>query len=180
MDITFGTLEKRKKNNSMAHKKITGFRIFVGTVIAAVVVVVVTGLYVAGSPTEERNRRFDEQRIHALQQISSTLQFYFDRNATLPETLDELKGKPDYYLPALLDPKTGEPYEYRVTGTGTYELCASFDLPSIPNDPHYPKPTYEPYSRGPQSDFWNHEVGRHCYMFEVITSNRNNCCNLPQ
>ncbi|MBI4135567.1 hypothetical protein HY477_02430 [Candidatus Uhrbacteria bacterium] len=156
--------------------RLSGLKIFVSIVVGAVVAVVAVGLYLAGSPGQERNRRFDEQRVNALQQISSTLQFYFDRTATLPQTLDELQGKPDYFLPSLLDPKDGAAYEYRVTATGVYELCASFDLPSsATNDSRYPKPAYEPYRSGAQSDFWKHETGRQCFTFEAITPAGSNC-----
>ncbi len=157
-------------------RKIAGLKIFVGLVIAAVVVVVVVGLYFAGSPSQERNRRFDEQRINALQQISSAVQYYFEHENTLPQSLDELKGKPDYYLPALLDPKTGSAYEYNVAGTSSYELCATFDLPSLGNDPRYPKPAAEPYySAVPVQDFWQHAAGRKCYTFELSKPTRSNC-----
>lgn len=157
-------------------KNLTGLNVFVGIIIAAVVTVVGIGLYVAGSPSRERDRRFDEQRLNALQQISSTVQYYFERNNTLPQNLNELKTRPEYSLPQLTDPKTGEPYEYRVSGVNTYELCATFDLPSMENDPRYPKPLSEPYYGNPLGqEFWRHEAGLKCFTFDLTKPTRGSC-----
>lgn len=156
-------------------RHLSGLKIFVSIVVIAVVAVVAVGLYLAGSPARERDRRFDEQRLNALQQVSSAVQYYFDRQTSLPKTLDELKGKPDYYIPALLDPKTGTSYEYTILSATTYELCATFDLPSAQSDPHTPKPAYGVYRGGSDADFWNHAEGRVCFSFDLSKSSAGNC-----
>lgn len=152
----------------------SGFKILVSTIVGAVLAVIIVGLYLAGSPSRERDRRFDEQRLSTLQQTFSILQSYFDRNHTLPQTLDELKRRPEYHVPALVDPKTGELYEYRVIGAGTYELCATFDLPALENDPRYPKPALGPHSETPLQDFWKHGTGRKCFTFDLTKPSRVN------
>jgi hypothetical protein len=54
--------------------------------------------------------------------------------------------------PRIVDPATGAPYEYRVTGPSSFELCATFDGPR-------------------DEDFmarWNHAAGRHCFEFDLL------------
>ena len=52
---------------------------------------------------------------------------------------------------SLLDPQSSEPYEYRVTGEKSYELCATFTAER--------KKTYDL--------FWNHPAGKHDYSFNA-------------
>ncbi len=145
-------------------------RIFVGVVVAMIVAVVAVGLYLAGSPVAERDRQFDQERVNALQQIASAIDGYYLRNQTLPASLDDLAAKSgqDYSVGSITDPESGAPYEYQVTGSATYELCATFSVSSVPETsvgapravaPYPTKPGYNLYDPA----FWQHGPGRTCF-----------------
>ena len=118
--------------------------------IAAVTLAVVAGLFVAGSPAEQRLLRLDDRRVTDLRQLSSAAQFRWDQNETLPDDAAELvDGR---YLSRLPMDPAGQSYEYRVTGPRAFEVCAVFDRPSRPEL---------------AGDFWSHEAGHQCFAFDV-------------
>lgn len=167
-------------------QKIPTLKLFVGAVTLMVTAVVVVGLYVAGSPAKERNRQLDEQRVNELQQIANAIDAAYDREARLPETLDELKAgaKEYYYVQSIVDPKTNEPYEYLVTGATTYDLCAVFDDVTQQRDQYgrlAPAPAARPMETGavyPGYRDWTHGAGRHCYSIDVDDRPANQACGL--
>ncbi len=122
---------------------------------AVVVVAVVAGLIVLGSPQEERSRLLDARRVADLQQIVAAIEDHHAREQGLPAALDGVVSGRD--LPWLRDPSTGERYEYRVVDERRYELCAAFDRDA--------EPAPVPRRHG-HPDFSGHAAGRHC--FEVI------------
>jgi hypothetical protein len=125
----------------------------VAAIGSAVVVVasVIAGLFVTGSPLEQRLLRLDERRVSDLQSLSQAAEFRWDRNETIAGTASELvDGRYLSRLPS--DPTTDQPYEYRVTGPRGFEVCAVFDRPARPDF---------------AGDFWSHDAGRHCFAFEM-------------
>lgn len=142
-----------------------GQKIFVGAVILAVAAAAIGGLFVAGAPSKERARQFDNRRISDLQQLSQAIDQFWTRNGRLPETLADMQNRREYYVPSVADPRTKEAYEYRVTAGKTYELCASFETDVSAESPQdaYPKP----YDAGSGADFWKHGYGRVCFTIEA-------------
>lgn len=169
-------------------QKPSGMKLFAGAVTLMVAAVVVTGLFVAGSPAKERNRQLDEQRVNELQQIANAIDTTYDRDARLPSSLDELKAgaKEFYYVSSIVDPKTGEHYEYIVTGDTTYDLCATFDdvtqqLDQFGRPTPAPAPVSKPMMAGeyyPGYRDWTHGAGRHCYSIDVQDRPANQACGL--
>lgn len=104
-----------------------------------VVVGVILGFSVSGSPKTERMRGLDAQRSSDLMSIANCVSGYSFERKRLPESLSEI-GKSSnfsYCMSNMSDPETGIPYSYRVTtpiqkvGTvteGEFELCATFAL----------------------------------------------------
>ncbi len=136
-----------------------GFRVFVGTVITAVIVVVVSGLWLAGSPKEERARRFDMARLSSLQSISNAIDQYYNVNNVLPPDLETLaKARETFYVDGITDPETQAPYEYVIRGTNVYDLCATFATDA--SDPAIKRA--EPYGL-PENRFWEHKAERTCF-----------------
>ncbi len=127
--------------------------IFPGIITAIVSISVIAGLMTAGSPNEERLRRFDDQRISNLEQIrfGAIDSFYTDRGE-LPQTLEEAQKHWSGDGSIFMDPKTQELFEYRPTGPRTYELCAIFDLPMDED-------------QAKRQSVWIHDVGRTCFTF---------------
>jgi hypothetical protein len=117
----------------------------------AVVGAIVAGLFVMGSPAEQRQERFDARRVMDLRQLSYSVTARWTQTQRLPAGTPELvDGQSMTRLP--VDPVSKAPYEYRVTGQRQFELCATFDRTS---------PTHE------LGDFWAHEPGRKCFSFDV-------------
>ncbi len=98
-----------------------------GAIAAAVLVLVsiVGGFAVIGSPMTAREKRFDATRASDLYSLQSQVTSYWQQKAALPKTLEDLKAFS--YVSSLNDPETGAPYEYKITGGRSFELCAVFD-----------------------------------------------------
>lgn len=118
---------------------------------AVVVAAIVAGVFVMGSPAEQRAERLDARRVQDLRTLSYSLTGRWTQTQRLPVGTPELvDGQVMSRLP--VDPVSKAPYEYRVTGRRQYELCATFDRTSPPHE---------------LGDFWAHEPGRECFAFDV-------------
>src|SRR5918999_3419558 len=100
-------------------------RIAAGALIAAAIAAVGGGLYVLGSPGEERIRRLDDRRIEDLSGIARAVEVYWSRHDRLPASLDELQKEPVGDV-EYKDPETNKSYEYRPLEAREFELCAEF------------------------------------------------------
>ncbi|MBP9728331.1 MAG: hypothetical protein KBD27_03055 [Candidatus Moranbacteria bacterium] len=111
-------------------------------VSALVVVGVMLGFFVSGSPTTQRNRTFDQTRVNNLSTLSRCIEQYAGSLGALPASLADLRQSSQYSYCAsyMQDPETGVAYEYRVVTpsrvegagrVGEFELCATFSLPSV-------------------------------------------------
>lgn len=117
---------------------------------AAVVVSVIAGIIVIGSPSEGRFQQLDSGRVADLRGIMQATDLFWARNERLPGSLAELAADPRTSV-NMVDPASGEPYAYRAIDDATYEVCATFDRAS-------------PDTPGRSSDdFWRHEAGRQCF-----------------
>ena len=127
--------------------------IVVGSIVV-VVAVVIAGLWLSGSPSSTRAERLDERRIDNLMRLARVLDRTWEDDEWLPEQLEELvDGRRLSELP--VDPVSGEIYEYRLTGSTAFELCADFAQPT-PRD-------------SDADNFWDHDTGRKCYAFDLAT-----------
>lgn len=97
-----------------------------GIASLAVLAAIVTGFIVIGSPAERRAVRFDEQRASDLSSIQWEVLNYWQTKYVLPASLADLEDAFSGYR-APTDPETGDAYDYSVTGTLSFELCATFN-----------------------------------------------------
>lgn len=97
-----------------------------------VVGLVVTGLFLMGSPSKLREANDDLQRVDNLNFIQSELISYWQAKETLPENLDDLND-PLRGFEVPTDPKTSESYKYSVLNPTTFELCATFATENLDN-----------------------------------------------
>ncbi len=135
---------------------------FAGGSAACVVAAVVLGLLAVGSPGRARERGLDVERVRHLQSLVRGIDIYWERNDSLPASLDTLSAERDIAVTSTLDPETGERYGFRAVGEGAaYELCATFRL-AAPTDPASLR-TF-PY----RERFWRHLAGRHCFDLQAI------------
>lgn len=131
-------------------------------VIGMVAVVVIAGFFIAGTPGEERLRRFDNQRTGDLQTIQWQIVNYWQQKGELPTELalleDDISG---FIVPT--DPETKDAYIYTVKEEHTFELCATFTRPSVPETREVIPLRPEPMTvKG--LDNWNHEAGYTCFL----------------
>jgi hypothetical protein len=70
----------------------------------------------------------DERRVRDLATLEATVNEYWNRKKTLPQSLDAIATAGLQASP--LDPGMKVPYEYKPTGTQTFQLCATFAFAS--------------------------------------------------
>ncbi|MFM8944547.1 MAG: DUF5671 domain-containing protein [Actinomycetota bacterium] len=125
---------------------------------ALIVVTVLGGFLVIGSPMTQRLYRLDAQKVSDLQVIQSQLLYaYYQAKRELPPTLDALDD-PTMGFQVPVDQETGEPYGYRVTGDLSFQLCATFNEASRERQgaPRFAE-------GGVTNDTWRHDAGEYCF-----------------
>jgi hypothetical protein len=138
------------------------------TAIVAIVVIasIVWGFFVVGTPTDQRERRFDDERISDLQILQSQIVDYWVKKDSLPSSLNHLEDSiMGFVVP--VDPSSKKAYEYRIISPLNFELCAVFSKSSelsgltTTNVKEY----NSPYNSFQQN--WNHEAGRYCWTRNI-------------
>ena len=134
------------------------------TIIVSVVVLgsIIIGFFVVGTPADQRNRRFDEERIRDLQTLQNQIVNYWTNKETLPTKLTDLENDISGFM-VPQDPNNADSYEYNVIDPLTFELCANFatannNLKAKNRTGYYP---VSPYNNFQQN--WNHDAGRTCW-----------------
>lgn len=125
-------------------------RIAAITAAAVVAVAAGVGLYLGGSPGEQRLLRLDERRTQDLWAISMEIDTYWKRSGELPRLLDDVIVGGRRLSDVPVDPVTGESYEYEIVDGNGYLLCAVFGTAS---------------EASTRPDFWRYEAGRWCFRF---------------
>jgi hypothetical protein len=138
-----------------------------GSVSLLVLISVIAGFFIMGSPQTQRLLRYDQQRIYDLQSIQSQVTNYYQTTEALPEFLEKLQ---DPLIGARIqaDPETGNEYEYTKTGDLTFELCAIFSLPL----PGFDTDTadlsdWRVRELRQTAQDWPHGAGRTCFDREI-------------
>ncbi len=146
--LTFAYFMWDLKENGISQKNA---KILAASSSSALLVTLIIGFVLAGTPAHQRAVRLDEQRIMDLQTIEYEIGSYWSEKKLLPTQLVDLQ-RDLYYFQLPVDPETDENYSYSVTGSLSFELCATFsaEYQAILN------------TRLP-SDQWNHGVGETCF-----------------
>jgi hypothetical protein len=134
--------------------KLSTGSVLLGASVAAVLAAVLAGLFVLGSPTEERARRIDDRRVADLQGIRAATDLFWTRHSRLPASLDDLSAEPGVKI-RTGDPESSEIYGYQPLDSSRYEVCASFERES------------REIARDPEKDLWVHGSGRQCFQLEA-------------
>ena len=149
--------------SQLREKSVKWLDMFSWIISAIVVLAVVWGFVIIGSPFAQREKRFDERRVQDLQVIQSQVVNYWQRKVFLPRALSDLEDTiSGFTVPR--DPETGDEYEYIVTREKEieFQLCAIFrgaDMNSAGSD-SVTKPVFV---RGEYNENWQHETGRFCF-----------------
>lgn len=146
----------RRKNTKTKTTKILAWILSI-VVLASVV----AGFFIIGTPAEQRERRFDEERVGDLQVLQSQIINYWTQKEELPAELDDLQDSISGFVPPK-DPATDLPYEYYIIGDLSFELCATFETSSKDFASGYKGGRYiSPYESFQQN--WEHEAERTCF-----------------
>jgi hypothetical protein len=132
-------------------RTVTGKRTLVIVLVILVALAVARGIFIIGSPSEERTRRLDARRVEDLQRISRAVEVYHQRHQRVPASVEELSKEPGLSVIAR-DPVTEEPYAYRSVNANSYELCGTFE-----------RETADARS----ANFWSHGAGGQCFTLNV-------------
>ncbi|MFA6404753.1 MAG: DUF5671 domain-containing protein [Candidatus Paceibacterota bacterium] len=138
-------------------------KILAGIGIIIVIAGIIGGFVAVGSPSKQRNLRFDNQRVNDLTNIQWQIINYWQNKSKLPNVLDDTNDPISGWL-IPQDPKDDTDYVYNKKGDTTFELCAIFALPS--EDMKNRGPT-SVYVNAPDlkynNDSWNHRSGNTCF-----------------
>ncbi len=137
-----------------------GMRSFSIGAIALVLISLVSGFIVMGSPAAARKMKFDDQRIANLSEIQWQVVSFWQRTQKLPTNLDALNDQISGFA-AQKDPETGASYEYAATDKLAFRLCAIFDLASTQTRAGQTYPA--PYDTNGLNNNWQHGAGRVCF-----------------
>ena len=129
--------------------KILGF----GAAIVATLTVVT--FICLSPPWENRPRVLDAQRRSQLSSVEGAINMHYRVHQKLPATLEELqKSAKNFGRTILLDPGTGQPFEYEVVNERDYRLCVTFER-STDDDLSLT------YAR-------QHKAGRNCFENKIL------------
>jgi hypothetical protein len=125
---------------------VTANKLLAALASLAVVVAVGAGLYLGGSPGDQRLLRLDERRVQDLRTLAAAIDAHWSAGSRLPADLAQLlTAQRLRSIPT--DPVSEARYEY-APADGQYSLCATFARPS---------------RDAAHEDFWAHGAGRHCF-----------------
>lgn len=125
---------------------------------AVIVLSVISGFFIMGSPTDQRLYRFDEQKVADLQNIQWQIITYWQNTDALPVSLQAVND-PIYGFIAPMDPQSGDAYEYIVTSPLSFSLCATFNKPDRTSA--MDARLYE--AKLVANETWTHKEGRTCF-----------------
>ena len=146
----------------LAHPK-KARMIAIGTVLLNILVVC-AGFMIIGTPTDMRMQRFDAQKVSDLQSLQWQIISYYQQKQQLPATLEVFNDPISSYM-APLDPQTGEPYRYEVTGKTSFKLCSTFNRESLDmaGRGEYAVSRDVAYPGMGVDENWKHGVGETCF-----------------
>jgi len=134
--------------------------------LGLVLISIVLGFVVIGSPADQRAYRLDNQRISDLQGIQWQIVNYWQQKGVMPENFEDFNDSlKNTNLP--VDPETGEDYTYNRKSNLSFDLCAEFRRDSAHMTPisySMMGPRYEAYDMMMlEGENWQHPAGMHCF-----------------
>jgi len=120
------------------------------TVVGVIIIIsIILGFSVLGSPQTQRLLRYDNQKVMDLQNLQWQVINYWQMNGSIPSTMPNMPLE----------------MEYKKTGNMTFELCANFNRASMMQPRINSAPLEGPYYKGGMmpNDIWDHSMGQHCF-----------------
>ncbi len=132
-------------------------------VAVLVVLSIVSGFFIVGTPQQARQYRLDEQRVSDLQNVQWQLVNYWQQKQALPASLEQLNDPISGFV-APTDPLSGAAYRFERTGATAFKLCATFAAEDRYVDQTYARPvTAIPAEVKTAGDTWEHGAGEVCF-----------------
>jgi hypothetical protein len=130
-------------------------RVFAAAALVIVGLGVVVGFIQIGSPAVQRASTQDARRLFDLSATAQTLHSGWlaargQKQYVLPPVMQEVR-KRELGDGAVIDPVSGQPYEYTPLQGTAYRLCAKFALPSRAGVPNQ----------------WQHPAGHYCFTLDA-------------
>ena len=126
--------------------------------IILVIVGIISGFVIVGSPSAQRALRFDQLRIDNLTNIQNSVAHYWQEFGKVPDTLSTMQG---FMSGVPKDPVTYIEYRYEVgSKNNTFIICATFSASSTESNINYPKAI--PFFGSNYYD-WTHGIGEVCF-----------------
>ena len=150
-------LKRKDKETSKVPQKLAWI------VSLLILISIITGFLVIGTPAAQRDRRFDEQRVNDLQMLQNEIVSYWVRKGQLPQDLSELEDSiSGFTIPQ--DPSSEASYEYGAVDSLSFELCATFKAASQDFGSASLGPKYPALYRGDTfQQNWEHAAERTCF-----------------
>lgn len=138
----------------------------IGWVTALVVLIaVVSGFFIIGTPASQRLVRFDQEKVNDLQNIQWRVVNFWQNKERLPESLSELEDPIEGFI-VPVDAQSKEQYEYKIVSNLTFELCAVFNKESVIQpavNERIVKPVPVGGRFGIENINWAHGQGEKCF-----------------
>ena len=129
-------------------------RIYFYSSLIIIITVFVSALTISETPSQSRNRKYDQQTAMNLDSINMEISQYYIKNNNIPETLTQLLSDSLKYE---LDEDTIKNIEYKRISENKFQLCANFKTSNKDNS----------MCRDWLADQWQHDKGRKCFDKEV-------------
>lgn len=131
-----------------------------------VLVTIISGFFIIGTPQQMRAQKQDAIRLQDLQNIQWQVVNYWQQKESLPAALSDLNDPISNNL-IPVDPQTKEAYTYKRNSPLDFQLCATFANAGDSMQSQYGGPIakpVEPRSTGTDiQDNWQHAAGEVCF-----------------
>lgn len=127
-----------------------------------ILISIIGGFFLVGSPAKQRLMRFDEQRVQDLQMIQGQIINHWTQKAKIPKMLAELNDSVSGFV-VPMDPETKQPYEYQIKTEHDFVLCATFANKSDAKNGRYGMMATPSFVGGGMVENWSHESGYTCF-----------------
>ena len=150
----------RKKN--IAGTKYLGNKVAAGSSLAVISIIFIISFFIIDSPATARNKTIDEAIINSMQSYEDSMNSYYQKNNSLPESLLDLNSSSYGYV----SKDNKNEITYKKTGQYAYQLCANFKTSNLMSDKS------DSYYLESYAEEWKHDKGSKCFDKEINQADR--------
>lgn len=134
------------------------------SILVVVLGIVVYGYSMIDAPSVARAVRLDQQQITDLQDMQWRIESYHQTTSSFPADMEMLYE--DFPVPVAPDGRAD--YKYKITGSDTYQLCATFSEATPASERNATKPIGGSEGVYLQNQNWEHGTGEKCFERRII------------